>query len=255
MNIIFNLNYILILISIFFVFSSSADGKSDLWDDVRFSKLDNNRKYQISSGTGFYVNNNYIITNKHVVEKCVNIAVRGDYTIAHNVVLHDSYSKEDLAILKTNIKPQSVPYFRKNISTIKVGDIIDTIGYPLDSGVSGVYVTKKSKVTAIISDNFSGLKKIEFTDKIDHGNSGGPILDVNSNIIGVVKEKVTYIKENGETLIFGRGLMLDSLFDYLDSLSIKYNTKYSFDFLQNYKSDFDARIYVVNIHCIKEESN
>lgn len=47
------------------------------WDNIRFYNLQPGKEYQISMGSGFFVNKDTIVTNKHVVEKCKNIAIRG----------------------------------------------------------------------------------------------------------------------------------------------------------------------------------
>ena len=47
------------------------------WDDLRLKGLKPGVLYEISSGSGFFINRDMIVTNRHVVENCANIAVRG----------------------------------------------------------------------------------------------------------------------------------------------------------------------------------
>lgn len=246
---------IFLLSAIFLPLTSLANSPDIIWDKIRFNELDKNHDYEISSGTGFYINDYHIVTSKHVVQNCVNIAVRGDEIKPHIVELFNQYENADLALLKSQMKPRSTPYLRKNFDSVKVGDRISTIGYPLDAAQTGKYVAKSEEVTAIKDDEISGYKSIEFTNKIDHGNSGGPILDGNSNIIGIVTSKVTY--QDSKTNMketFGKGLFIDALIDYLNKYRIRYQILTSYDVLENFRTDFDARIYVVNIHCIKERT-
>jgi S1-C subfamily serine protease len=62
--------------AIFFIIISNVAYASD-WDKIRFQNLAPGKTYPISIGSGFFVNQDNIVTNKHVVEHCLNIAVRG----------------------------------------------------------------------------------------------------------------------------------------------------------------------------------
>lgn len=63
--------------SLLFIIILPCISLADHWDDVRFKGLMPGKHYPINIGSGFYVNQENIITNKHVVENCKNIAVRG----------------------------------------------------------------------------------------------------------------------------------------------------------------------------------
>ena len=54
----------------------------------------------------------------------------------------------------------------------------------------------KPKVLKIKTDVKSGYEDLEFTDNINHGNSRGPLLDKNSNLVSIVTAKLTYKYDN-----------------------------------------------------------
>ncbi|MGV2432468.1 MAG UNVERIFIED_CONTAM: serine protease [Rickettsiaceae bacterium] len=84
---------------------------NELWDSVRFDGLARGKKYGISMGSGFFVNNNQIVTNRHVVSNCKNIAIRGAVkpTKATLIVLD---TELDLALLYSPNSPTTIPYLR-----------------------------------------------------------------------------------------------------------------------------------------------
>ncbi|MES2215285.1 MAG: serine protease [Pseudomonadota bacterium] len=228
---------------------------SSLWDEVRFDKLQSNVTYTISSGTGFYVNRENIVTNRHVVEKCLNIAVRGavEPQLA-TLILVDT--ELDLALLKVNTPSKRVPYLRINYDKISPNDILFTVGYPLDHGKTGDYVVREAKVLHV-SDRTDNTKftNIQFTDIIDHGNSGGPLLDKNSNIVGVVTSKLTTYDPNDPEhtkASMGMAIGVDGLIDFLKRNHVFYASNATYDIFTNYKVERLAKDYVVNIHCVSQ---
>lgn len=230
--------------------------EQEKWDDVRFQGLEPGVTYEIDMGTGFYINMDNIITNKHVVGegRCRNIAVRGavEAQLAEVVAIDDVL---DLAVLRTKSTAKTVPYLRANYNQIAKNDILFSIGYPLQQSEIGQYVIKEAVVINVSertgSTNFTN---IQFTDNIDHGNSGGPLLDKSSNIVGIVTAKVTtYSPENPDIPIKSVGLAigLDGITDFLKRNNIPYASNSTYDIFINYAIDKKAKDYIVNIHCVK----
>ena len=238
-----------------FICSSISSAKAEeiiLWDEVRLDGLDRTKSYKISSGTGFFVSDNIIATSQHVVTNCANIAIRGAVNPGKAKLIHEN-KEDDLALLQSESSSPALPRLRQNYSSIKQGDIIFTIGYPLDRSDSGLYILKEAKVINVKQGLNSPFSEIEFTDSVNHGNSGGPLLDANGNIIGVVKAKGSYINtQTREEKIVGIGVGLDSLMAFLDKNKVNYSRTSSYDILTNYRNDQNAQKYIVNIHCVHE---
>ena len=221
------------------------------WDNVRFYNLQPGKKYQISVGSGFFVNRDTVVTNKHVVEQCKNIAIRGEVkpTLA-KLILVDK--EMDIAVLHSPNSSKKVPYLRNNHDEVKVGDILFSVGYPLERGESDEFIVKQAKVLKTKTDVKSGYEDIEFTDNVNHGNSGGPLLDENSNLVGIVTAKLTYkyddpnIPPKHVALAIG----VEGLIEFLKKNDIYYASSSSYDIFTNYHVDKIAKDYVVNIHCV-----
>ena len=239
----------------YFIVLNTADKAfaSSNWDDVRFKNLDPDHKYVIASGTGFFVNSDSIITNRHVVEKCESIAIRGyNYEPAHaNILAYDE--NEDLAALKADVPNRKYAILRDNLSELRVGDNIYSIGYPLGRAESGLYILKQANIIDIKNIEATEDAEIIFTDSVDHGNSGGPILDLGGNIVGVVRAKASFVRYDNTEFNASIGVSTKALMKFLESKNIPYTKRNTYDLVKNYSPDFDAKNYTVNIHCIRKK--
>lgn len=240
----------LLLFIIFAPHSILADAEAD-WDNIRFQGLPGGKSYNISMGSGFFVNRNYIVTNRHVVTNCRNIAIRG--AVAPTLVSLAKIDPDlDLALLYTESQPAKIPYLRINYDQISKNDTLFTIGYPLEHSETGKYIIRQAQVIDVTRNPNNGFSSISFTDVVNHGNSGGPILDKNSNISGVVTAKITYTDtRTGETRSTGVAIGLDGLIDFLRKNNIFFAANSTYDVFTNYNPDSIVKDYVVNIHCVE----
>ena len=148
------------------------------------------------SGTGFALNNGYLVTNYHVVEDARSIVVKGikgDFSNAYNaeVVATDKFN--DLALLRITDNRFSefgtIPYKVKT-NTSEVGEEIFVLGYPLTSTMGD----EIKLTTGVISSKtgFQGdVSLYQISAPVQPGNSGGPLFDSKGNLIGIVNSKHT----------------------------------------------------------------
>ncbi|HEY9553709.1 Do family serine endopeptidase [Allosphingosinicella sp.] len=143
-----------------------------------------------SLGSGFIVSaDGYIVTNNHVIapardgatvdEITVTLADRKEYEA--ELVGRDIAS--DLALLK--IDAQNLPFVRFGDSTqTRVGDWVVAIGNPF--GLGG---TVTAGIVSALHRGITGSgaydRYIQTDASINQGNSGGPMFDVNGNVIGI----------------------------------------------------------------------
>ncbi len=140
-------------------------------------------------GTGFLIDTKgYLVTNAHIIQNAKNVVVQKNngQDLKVNVVYVDA--DRDLAILKIddeNYKaPSLIPYSIKRNS----GDIAEsvyTLGYPRNDIVYGEgYLAAK---TGFNGDTLT----CQIAIAANPGNSGGPILNKNGEIIGILSAKQT----------------------------------------------------------------
>ncbi|QOR61301.1 S1C family serine protease [Sulfurovum sp. ST-21] len=140
-------------------------------------------KKQTVTGTGFFINDNILITNQHVVEECKNIEiVRNGYQAKAKIKSFDKTN--DLAVLVSDTPNKSFLKFRGG-KGVRIGESIIAMGYPL-----GDLLGTNIKLTLGNISSLNGLlndsTKLQLTAPVQHGNSGGPLLDNHGNVVGVI---------------------------------------------------------------------
>ena len=139
------------------------------------------------SGSGVFISNEgYIITNNHVVEgtKEVSIILSDGTDQKATVVGTDQYS--DVAVLKTDGKVPAVATLG-NSDTLNPGESVIAIGSPLGNFKNTVTVGVVSATgRSIDTGNGYQIENLIQTDAaINHGNSGGPLVDLAGEVIGI----------------------------------------------------------------------
>jgi len=145
------------------------------------------------SGTGWPVASGFIVTNSHVVDGRNNIMlVRQDgVRIPATIAAYDSMN--DLALLKvkdTKLLPPALPLSTK---PAVLGERIITVGYP-HPDLLGV----KPKFAEGVVNSTSGLgddpRALQISVPIQAGNSGGPLVNMDGKVVGVVTSKINAVK-------------------------------------------------------------
>jgi S1-C subfamily serine protease len=140
-----------------------------------------------SSGTGFFVSSDgHVVTNHHVVEGCAVIQVNRAGSLAEPAKLLAADAKNDLALLKTSLKPESVPGFR---NWVRIGETVSVFGFPLSSMLAstGNFTIGNVTASAGLQDD---TRMYQISAPVQPGNSGGPLVDENGNVIGVIVSKL-----------------------------------------------------------------
>lgn len=140
-------------------------------------------------GSGVIVSDDgYIITNNHVIQRADTITVRlinGD-NLAATVVGTDPAT--DVAVLK--VDAENLPYMTfGNSDDVRVGEMVLAIGSPLQEHLA--HTVSKGIVSAKGRSNLNILGEGGFEDfiqtdaAINRGNSGGPLINMEGQIIGI----------------------------------------------------------------------
>ncbi|MDQ3321237.1 MAG: trypsin-like peptidase domain-containing protein [Acidobacteriota bacterium] len=142
-------------------------------------------------GSGFIVDKSgYILTNYHVVDDASRISVKlpsGEEFVA-KVVGYDE--ETDVAVLKINAG-RELPFIKfGNSDTAEVGDWVLAIGSPfgLAQTVTAGIVSQTRRETPYAS---VFQKFIQTDASINRGNSGGPLVNMNAEVIGINSQIAT----------------------------------------------------------------
>ena len=143
---------------------------------------------QRSQGSGFvYDRQGNIVTNQHVVEGSGSITVTFWDGATFEARLVGTDTSTDLAVIKVDASASSLEPLRLADSTkARVGDAVVAVGSPfgLEGTVTtGIVSALQRQMTA--PNNFAITNSIQTDAAINHGNSGGPLLDVRGRVLGV----------------------------------------------------------------------
>jgi len=142
---------------------------------------------QTVSGSGFFISDQgYILTNNHVVEgtKEVKLILSDGTEQTASIVGTDQYS--DIAVLKTNGNVPAIASLG-NSDQLDPGESVIAIGSPLGNFKNTVTVGVVSATgRSIDTGNGYQIEDLIQTDAaINHGNSGGPLVDLAGEVIGI----------------------------------------------------------------------
>jgi uncharacterized protein len=141
-----------------------------------------------SSGTGFFVTpDGLLVTNFHVVEDAENYSVRTRTgTLPAKLIKADKAN--DVAVLKVNGSNfNALPIAARR--DVRLGENVFTIGFP-NPEMQGT----EPKLTRGEISSLAGMKDdprhFQISVPVQPGNSGGPLVDLNGNVVGVVSMRM-----------------------------------------------------------------
>ena len=141
-----------------------------------------------AEGTGFvYDSSGHIVTNAHVVDGASAITVHFKDGSTAKATLVGADDSSDVAVIKVNVDSSKLhPLTLGTSSTVLPGQAVVAIGSPFgltETMTAGIVSAVDRTITA--PNNYSIAGAIQTDAAINHGNSGGPLLDTNGNVIGV----------------------------------------------------------------------
>ncbi|AKK19998.1 trypsin-like peptidase domain-containing protein [Candidatus Liberibacter africanus] len=141
------------------------------------------RLESVTAGSGFFITDDgYIITNNHVIEDGASFSVvlSDETELPAQIVGTDIFS--DLAILKVKSDKKFVPVEFEDMSNVRLGETVFTIGNPL-----GLRGSVNAGIVSALDRYLSGKPGsfIQIDAPINKGNSGGPCFNSSGRVIGV----------------------------------------------------------------------
>jgi S1-C subfamily serine protease len=130
------------------------------------------------SGSGFFVGDGYVLTDRHVVGSSRFVKLRlSDGSEAVGEVLRQDVAR-DVALLQTSAKSPSLPVRLPDPAS---GENLFAIGSPLGQTFEGTFTRGVMSGTRDIE----GRRFFQSDVSINKGNSGGPLLDATSHVVGL----------------------------------------------------------------------
>jgi S1-C subfamily serine protease len=146
-------------------------------------------------GSGFFINREgYIVTNRHVLSKAGRAEIKtaaGHVFRVLQIIQEDS--EADLVIASTDATAQESNPVTLSSRLPEVGEKIIVIGNPM-----GLEQTVSDGIVSAVRRNQYAVDFIQVTAPVSAGNSGGPLLNMRGEVIGVA----TFQYRSGQNLNF-----------------------------------------------------
>jgi S1-C subfamily serine protease len=152
--------------------------------------LDRNNEYERSVGTGVViVDKGLILTNLHVVARAMLVKVVFADGLESEAEVVGLKPESDLAVLQAKTIPDDLaPASLGSTRNLALGDHVVAVGFPFGIGpsvsagvVSGLNSEYRSPDSKILLTNL-----IQFDAAANPGNSGGPLVNANGEVVGIV---------------------------------------------------------------------
>jgi S1-C subfamily serine protease len=158
---------------------------------------------RISAGSGVMIDEEgYLLTNEHVVHGAEQIAVRfGTETNEYEATVIASDAKNDVALLELKGKPgekfHAIKFARED--DLLLGETVIAMGNPLGLGgtVTRGILSSKNRVAWREGEQVTYRNWLQTDAPINHGNSGGPLVNLKGELIGI-NAQVVNRDVNGE---------------------------------------------------------
>ena len=155
---------------------------------------DDDERAQRSGGSGFIISpDGYILTNNHVVEGATKVDVHygadqdgnGGHTVAAKIIGRDLAT--DIALLKIDVGNGLPTVPLGDSDRIRKGDWAIAIGNPFqfENTLTVGVVSAKGRALGLSTETRSFENFIQTDAAINFGNSGGPLLNINGEVIGI----------------------------------------------------------------------
>ena len=150
---------------------------------------DDEEHKEVQGGTGFIISDDgYIVTNNHVIDGADKIEVRVNNREKYTAKLVGHDPATDLALLKIDVKQRLTPLALGDSDKLRVGEWVMAIGDPLnfDKTVTVGVVSAKDRSGLTADPGTRSFESYIQTDAaINFGNSGGPLLNVSGEVVGI----------------------------------------------------------------------
>jgi len=174
---------------------------------------------QQAQGSGFVIDKDgHVVTNYHVVEGAKKVQVSFSDEEKKDATVVGTDPSTDIAVLKIQgaWSRSLIPLTLGSSSAVQVGDAVVAIGNPFGlerTVTAGIVSALQRRIQA--PNGFQIDQAIQTDAAINHGNSGGPLLNANGDVIGV---NAQIESESGGNVGIGFAIPIDTVKDVASQL-------------------------------------
>ena len=135
-------------------------------------------------GSGFIINEEgIVVTNNHVIQDAKDIIIRVNGNKEYKAKVLGADPLSDIAVLKLETNEKFIPVKFGDSDKARIGDWVIAIGNPFGLGgtvTSGIISARNRSIGLSRYEDY-----IQTDASINQGNSGGPLFDMNGDVIGI----------------------------------------------------------------------
>ncbi len=173
-----------------------------------------------STGSGFIISKDgYVLTNYHVVDgaNSVSVTTHAGDSLDATVVGFDDTS--DVALLKLSAQADLPFVAIGSSSVLNVGDQVVAIGNPLGELTATMTVGYVSGKERSVTTDGTTINMLQTDAAINSGNSGGPLFNMQGQVIGITTTKFSGSSSSGASIEgIGFAIPIDDIMSIVDEL-------------------------------------
>ncbi len=140
----------------------------------------------LGTGSGFLVGDDRLITNHHVVDGAAELEVNLYDGRTIRATVDGVLRADDVGIVRLAAGSDLPDPLDVAATNPAAGTSVRALGFPL----GGKYTVTEGSVTRERAGIVNGMPRLEFTAPVNHGNSGGPLVNLKGEVVGIVTEGV-----------------------------------------------------------------
>ena len=201
-------------------------GAADLSDESKLSLADliegiQSGVVQITtgsgSGSGFIISTDgLVITNEHVVSNESNVGVWLTNGHRYDATVLDRDSTSDLALLRID-RGSFEAIAIGNSDTVRMGDEVLTLGFPIADTIGTNLTVTRGIISSTRVEN--GVQLLQTDASLNPGNSGGPLVNLDGEVIGVNSSRIEETDSGRPVTNIGFAVSVSELENRLPALS------------------------------------
>jgi S1-C subfamily serine protease len=175
----------------------------------------------MSSGTAFAISQDgLLVTNAHVAASCAEITVRQFDGTTTSASLLAADGTNDLALIKITSATPDFAQLR-GAPEIRQGESVIAVGFPLHDILSAGTNLTTGTVSALAGIK-NDSRRFQVSTPVQHGNSGGPLLDQSGNVVGIISSGIDKPVNGSMTQNINFAIKTAVVRTFLDSNGVAY---------------------------------